>query len=371
MTRKVAIVTGTRAEYGLLTSLMEACQAHKNLEAGFVVTGTHFQEACGHTVDDIRRDGFPIWAECPFYDRIGDDFDALPAALSAAIRELDRAFKATAPDMVVVLGDRLEALAGALAAYYRRIIVAHIHGGEKTDGHIDDGARHAITRLAHLHFPATEESAQRLRNMGEEDFRIHRCGAPGLDHLAKLPPATSVDPPFYMLLFHPETIKWQAAGEQTETIISALLKQPLNIVALYPNGDPGSSAIIKVLEKYASRIQLHKHMVRYEFLKALSTAKALIGNSSCGLIEACFLKAPVLHLGKRNRDREHGANVLFRPITEEAINDGLQTIQSPSFRETLQKAPCPWGDGRAGERMAAILSEVALDEALLGKKIDL
>ena len=311
------------------------------------------------------------------------DFSMLPPALGRAVTELHRAFTAKQAELVVVLGDRLEAMAGALAAYYGRIPLAHLHGGELSDYHLDDATRHAITRLAHLHFPATEESAARLRRMGEEAYRIHAFGAPGLDALRTLEPAAkhtvlkryglTADRPFGIFLFHPETTQWEHAGEQARTILATLRKSNLDILALYPNGDPGSERIIKTMEAYMETsgppLVIRRHLEREQFLQALTVADVLVGNSSCGLIEASFTGTPVLNLGERNRGREHGENVVFAEIETEAINHALDQVLTEAFRSNARQAPCPWGDGTAGARIAGFLADVSLGPALLAKRL--
>ncbi len=379
MMRRIAVVTGTRAEYGLLRPVVEALHAIPHVTAGLVVTGVHLHEEYGRTIDAITEDPFDLWGTVPMYEKLGGDFTALPRALAAGLEGLDHIYAERRPDIAVVLGDRLEAMAAALAAFYRRIPVAHLHGGETSDFHIDDSTRHAVTRLAHLHFPATELSAERLRRMGEEAFRIHRCGAPGLDALRRLQRLPKADvltqygfapnKPFVLFLFHPETTRWQQAGDQAACILTVLARADVQVLALYPNGDPGSDTIIEILESHAASIAVRRHLARDDFLQALANADVLVGNSSCGLIEGSYTGTPVLHVGERNAGREHGDNVIFAPIQPAAVEHGLARAMKTAFREQARRAPCPWGDGEAGPRIAKILARVELGPELLAKRL--
>ena len=379
MTRRIAVVTGTRAEYGLLRPVLEALVRRPGVKAGLIVTGVHLSREYGYTRRDIAREGFPIWAVVPIYRKLGRDFSELPAALARATAGLDRAYRKCAAQIAVILGDRLEAFAAAQAGYFGHIVVAHIHGGEKSDHHLDDATRHAISRLAHLHFPASAESADRLARVGEEPFRIHCAGAPGLDALARMEPVPrecvaaryglDAHRPIAVFLFHPETADWRRAGAQAARILAAMRARKLQVVALYPNGDPGSDAIIARLQRQAAPIAIRRHLPRGEFLQLLAQTDALVGNSSCGLIEASFLGTPTLNLGQRNRGREHGANVVFAPIERAAIARGLATVLAPRFKARARRAPCPWGDGTAGVKIAAVLARVKLDARLLSKRL--
>jgi len=378
--RRVALVTGTRAEYGLLKPVLLELNRKPEVEAGLLVTGVHLNPEYGWSKKEIEADGVPVWATIQMYGKdLGKNFASLPSALSKALSGLSAVLEETGPEIVVVLGDRLEALAGALAAFYRRTAVAHLHGGENSAFHLDDTTRHTITRLAHLHFPATQVSAERLRRTGEEDFRIHVCGAPGLDAMRNLEPrpkneimdAFGLSPqrPFVIFLFHPETVRWREAGHQARLILEILCARNLEILALYPNGDPGSPGIVETLKEFASRVTVRRNLAREDFLQALLAADALVGNSSCGLIEASFKGTPVLNVGERNRGREHGKNVLFVPGERKAIEKGLSRVLDPEFKKRAQKAPCPWGDGTAGKRIAEVLAEVPVDSKLLAKRL--
>jgi GDP/UDP-N,N'-diacetylbacillosamine 2-epimerase (hydrolysing) len=377
--RSIAVVTGARAEFGLLVPIVAALARRRDVDVGFVITGVHLAGRYGRTRNDVVRAGFPVWAAVPMYATLGASFAQLPAAIAKAVRGLDRVFAARKPALVLVLGDRPEAFAAATAAYFGRIPLAHVHGGEKSDFHLDDATRHAITRLAHLHFPATRQSAARLRRMGEEPWRIHLTGAPGLDALRAMPRPErdavarrhGIDParPFVTLLFHPETGAWRRAGAQARTILAELARARLQTIALYPNGDPGSDAIIRAIGARGGRIAAAAHLPRDEFAALLAATDALVGNSSCGLIEGSYLGTPVLNLGERNVGREHGANVVFAPVAPAAIRRGLATVLSARFRRRAREAPCPWGDGRAGEKIARILATVPLDARVLAKRL--
>lgn len=384
MRRKIAVVTGTRAEYGILKPLLEKIKGSNSLELNLIVTGMHLLEKYGLTINEIRKDGLKIDAEVQMY--VGDESD--PAyygrALGCGIEGFTEALLRVKPDILVVIGDRLEALAATLAASSLRISIAHIHGGDKTDsGHIDESIRHAVTRFAHIHFPATEEHANRLAKMGEEPWRIHRVGALGLDSIVnqqsfskeELASRLNITPlePIIACVFHPVHLEKETSGLQMREILEALEELRMQTVIIYPNNDAGSQDIIAEIRKNANLpfVRVFPTLPHLEYISLLKHADVLIGNSSSGIIEAPSIGLPVVNIGSRNVGREHADNVIFVNANKEQIIKGIRKgLYDHSFKEKVKQCKNPYGDGKATNRIIRVLSKIKINRKLLLKKIN-
>lgn len=384
--RKILIVSGARSELGLLEPIHHAIAARPDLAPLLAITGVHLLDEYGRTADSIE--GMPVFTEFPFYES-GHPCEAqLATAMARGVEGANRALEESGADLLLVLGDRAEATAAALAAHARGTAIAHVHGGEKTDsGHVDEGFRHAVTRWAHLHFAATEDAARRLLAMGEEEWRIHRVGAPGLDDvpairaagtdpaseiLARLGGGTAGD--FGLFVFHPDRLHRETSGDTAAMILDELLEVVGHVVALYPNSDPGSEAVLRVLheyrERYASRITLCPSLVRADYLALLNAAVVMAGNSSSGIIEAPSLGLPVVNIGERNRDREHGDNVLFVDADRSLVAAALRRARDDAaWRQRCEAGDNPYGEGVAGQRIAEVIANVAFDERFYRKLV--
>jgi GDP/UDP-N,N'-diacetylbacillosamine 2-epimerase (hydrolysing) len=294
--------------------------------------------------------------------------------LGTMVTAFTDALESERPDVVLLLGDRGEMLAGALAAIHLNIPVAHIHGGERS-GTVDEPVRHAISKLSHLHFAATREAADRLVRMGETAANVHVTGAPGLDGLtdAELPDRTEVmrlhglDParPFALMVYHPVLQEAATAADDTRRILNSVTDAGLQVLALMPNADAGSDGVRAVLAeaKGAPDITVRTHLARPAFVAAMAHADLMIGNSSAGIIEAASFGTPVLNVGPRQNLRERNANVLDVEATEAALAGGITHLLAQGRRAPQNV----YGDGRAGPRIATLLATVPLDAALLMK----
>lgn len=375
MVRKISIITGSRAEYGLLKPVMKAIEAKEGLKLSVIACGMHLRPEFGYTVSEIKRDGFSIEAEL---SERGDD---LAASFGQSLIGLSEAIAKIKPDLILVLGDRFEALAGAVAGAVRNIPIAHIHGGDKTDsGHIDESIRQAITSFAHLHFAATRQSANRIKQMGEEGWRIHQVGSPALDAILQSPFASEVEvaqtlgldlnKPIIVVLQHPVSLEYEQAGWQMEQTMAALKQFNAQTVVIYPNSDPGYEQMIKVIENYQSRfnLQIHKSIPHSLYLGLLKTASALVGNSSSGIIEAPSFGLPAVNIGSRNRGRQHAENLILVDYNiQEILKAVKRVIEDKDFKAKARQCINPYGDGYAGQRIAAILAEIPIDKRLLHK----
>ncbi|MCD6461144.1 MAG: UDP-N-acetylglucosamine 2-epimerase (hydrolyzing) [Thermoplasmata archaeon] len=388
--KKVCVVTGTRAEYGLLKPVMRAVENHPSLELQVVATGMHLMPEFGMTYREIERDGFRIEGKVEMILG-GDTKKAMAKSVGVGILGLSEVMDTLAPDVVVVLGDRVEALAGALSAVYMGIPLAHIHGGDSARAGMDEYARHAITKLAHLHFVATEKSAERIVKMGEEREKVFVVGAPGLDTILHTPllsreeacERAGLDPgqPYLLVVQHPVSTDPHRAGEEMRITLEALDEVGVQFVLIYPNADAGGAAMIEVIKEYRNRYASgseggHPLMRAYEslehtlYLSLLKHASAMVGNSSSGIIEAPSLGVPVVNIGTRQEGRERGDNVLDVPPVKESIVEAVRrALEDEEFIRKAGNTVNPYGDGHAGERIARILADVEITPELLRKKL--
>ncbi|MEF8790159.1 MAG: UDP-N-acetylglucosamine 2-epimerase [Haloarculaceae archaeon] len=380
--RRVLVLTGTRAEYGLLRSSMAAIRAHEDLTLQVVATGMHLSPRHGTTVEEIREDGFDV-DRTVLMQVDGDTGRAMAKSLGLGTTGLAEAFESLDPDVVLLLGDRDEALAGALAASHMNVPVAHVHGGDATHGGtIDDSIRHAITKFAHLHFPASERSAERIRRLGEAPWRVRTVGAPGLDDVLTgeydAPDAVlgryDLDPdrPLVLVVQHPVTTQSDRAGEQMAATLDAVASVDATAVVVYPNADAGGDRMIDEIESNpsADSFRTFRSLPRREFLGLLAAADAMVGNSSSGIIEAPSFGLPVVDVGPRQDGRERAENVVHVPHDETAIREALdRCLSEGTLRDRAADAANPYDHGGAGERICERLAEVPLDETLLRKEL--
>jgi UDP-hydrolysing UDP-N-acetyl-D-glucosamine 2-epimerase len=368
--RRVCFVTGTRAEFGLMASTLAAIRGHAGLELQLVVTGQHTQASRGRTIGEIRRAGWTIDATVPWPEAATPG--ATARATGAAMARLAKVYETLAPEVVLVVGDRVEAFAAASAAHIGGHVVAHVHGGDRALGQVDDALRHAISKLAHLHFAATPASGARLFAMGEDRWRVRVVGAPGIDGIRTdagdsraFLGSLGVDASdFVLLLLHPTEASEAAEARRTRRLIAETRRAfggP--IVALLPNNDPGAEGIARALRS-SREGKLVTHAERPAFLGLLRDCRALIGNSSSGIIEAGAFGTPVLDVGPRPTGRERGPNVVH------AEDDELPAAIRRVLRQ--QRTPVrlhPYGGGGAGRRIASVLASVPLDARLRRKLI--
>jgi len=282
------------------------------------------------------------------------------------------------PDILLVLGDRSEMLAGAIAATYLGIPIAHIHGGD-ISGNVDEPVRHAITKLAHIHFPATQESAQRIIKMGEEPWRVHVVGAPGLDLISTVLAQNEqigkkykldLNKPLLIVIQHSVVTEANQASAQIVETLEAIKELGHQTVIIYPNADAGGRRMIDVIKRYedCSFIKVFESIPHMDYLKILSMARAIVGNSSSGIIEAPSLGVSVVNIGNRQFGRQRGQNVIDVDYKKEEI---IRAVRGILNRTCKNKLPVDniYGDGKAGERIAKVLSETVLEERLLKKRM--
>lgn len=382
--RKVAIITGTRAEFGVMESIVQAIQRRGRIDGRIIVTGMHLLKKFGHTIDDIREKGYRIDAQVKMQTG-RDDAAAQAGAVGRGIQGIAKAIERLTCDIVVVLGDRIEAFAGAAAGMLARRAVAHIHGGDRAPGDLDEAMRNAITRLAHIHFAASQDAADRLRRMGEPPERIHLVGAPGLDairvfrraegkshgsreRLGELIGQVAVQP-YAVLVQHAHGRAADVEAKVVRAAISAVEACGLAGVAIWPNSDPGHDGIVRELKKLRGRAdwRVFRSLVREDYLRTARHAAVLVGNSSSGIIEAGSLGINAVNIGRRQEGRLRcGANVIDTAESRAAI---VRAIKTALQRPRPDPNRSIYGDGRAGERIARILERVPLGPDLLHKAL--
>lgn len=371
--RHIVYITGTRADFGLMQSTLFRIDGDPRLSLSVVATGMHLDPAYGGTVAEIKQAGLRIAAQVG----IGAGLPS-GALMGANVGRMLTGFipvlQAEAPDVVLLLGDRGEMLAGAIAAIHLNIPVAHIHGGERS-GTVDEPVRHAISKLSSLHLVATSESRNRLIAMGEAELNIHVVGAPGLDGLGSLPRRDrlaligeyGLDPTraIALLVYHPVLQEAAAAGAHVATIVESLLAAGTQVIALKPNSDAGSEAVRERLEVYAAegRVILFTHLPRIAFVEFMAAADVMVGNSSSGIIEAATFGTPVINIGSRQNLRERNANITDVGVEREDISTAI----AAALGRRRYPVSNVYGDGHAGERIAELLATADLAALSSGK----
>lgn len=380
MTRKICIVTTTRADYGYLRPIIRELLRADDVELQVIAGGTHLVPAYGMTIREIEADGIPIAAKVEIGGEGGTPL-SIATATANSVAVFAQVYDRLQPDILVLLGDRYEILGAALARLPFVRSIAHIAGGESTEGAIDDSIRHALTKLSHLHFVATEEYARRVIQMGEEPWRVTVSGAATLDNvhavadlsdgqveaLIGMPLCESL----LLTTFHPETLAPERTTRQIQAFIEALETLDLPVVCTYPNADAYAGEIVEAVRRFVGRRPAARVFVSSlgtrGYFAVMRRAAAMVGNSSSGIVEAASFGLPVVNIGDRQRGRTHGANVLHAPCEPIAIVDAVRTALSPKFRQMARQSGNPYGDGHAAARIATVLRSVPLDDALVRK----
>ncbi|WP_148255164.1 UDP-N-acetylglucosamine 2-epimerase [Aidingimonas lacisalsi] len=383
--RRLWVLTSTRADYGLLYWLLREIDGDDDLELQLAVTGSHLSAEFGETVKDIERDGFHVYRRMEIL-LSSDTRIAMTKAMGLAMLSCGEALAEDRPDMVVLLGDRFEIVPVALAAVTHGVPVAHLHGGETSRGALDDYFRHAVTKLASLHFPATETYRRRILQMGESPERVYNYGAPGLDHLHRSEPVSrealsevlelSLDRPTAIVTYHPVTIESdRATASPVSALLAALDARPdLQVVFSKANADARGRAINTVLaqwcEAHPERSRLFDNLGQRLYHACLHHLDLMIGNSSSGLVEAPSFRLPVVNVGSRQEGRLLADNVISVADTVAAISQGIGQALDPAFQASIAEMSNPYdhfGDGSASRRIKDVLKQIPLDVALMKK----
>ncbi len=380
---KFAIVTGTRAEYGILKPLLKSINCTEGFRLQLIVTGTHLIKDMGFTIKDIKKDNYVITDTIEMYKENIKDARYYGNALARGIYGFTKTFVSLNPDWVIVYGDRLEMLAATLAAATLAIPIAHIYGGDKTDsGHIDESIRHSITRFANIHFTATKEHSDRLIKMGEEPWRIYKVGALSLDNIMKFRFKTREETlkelgldykkKIMVCLFHPYNIEKLNAGKHMRLIMEALNNLNIQTVMIYPNNDAGNQEIIREIEKNRNKhyLTIFKNLPYPKFINLVKNSDALIGNSSSGIVETPSLKVAAINIGERNRFREKSENIIFVDVNKKQIIHAIKkALFDERFKKQVNSCKNRLGDGNTNKKIINVLKNLRIEKRLMQKKI--
>jgi UDP-hydrolysing UDP-N-acetyl-D-glucosamine 2-epimerase len=374
--RTIAVVTTSRADYSHLYWPLKDLAAHPDVDLKLIVLAAHLSPEFGCTVQEIERDGFPIAAriEC----LLSSDSDVgMAKTLGLAVLGLTDVLAQMRPDLMLLIADRYEMLAPASVALTLRIPVAHIEGGEVSEGAIDDAVRNALTKMAHLHFTSTHAARERVIRMGEEPWRVLRAGAPSLDHVRRSTLLTreqlqtsslqiELKPKLTVVAYHPVTLLQDTTSE-AHALFAALEQIPGQIIFCYPNADAGSHNLMQRARSFCqARNDAHVfvNLSSVTYWSLLREATLLLGNSSSGIMEAASFELPVVNIGLRQYGRERARNVLDALPSVESILERIALAESAVFRTSIQDMENPYGDGHASERIVDVLTTVPLDTLL-------
>jgi len=374
--RRIGVVTTSRADYSHLYWPLRELAAHPAVELGVFTLGAHLSPEFGSTLREIERDGFPILAriEC----LLSSDTDTgMAKTIGIAILGLADALTAWRPDLLLLIADRYEMLAPASVAVALRIPIAHIEGGEISQGAIDDQVRNALTKLAHLHFTSTPLARRRVIAMGEEPWRVTRAGAPSLDHLlrSKLLGRAALEarlgltltPPTLLAAWHPVTILRDTNAE-ADALFAALALAPGQLLFVYPNADAGSLALIERTRALAAarpHTHIYVNLGAVTYWSLLGQVDLMVGNSSSGIMEAASFALPTVNVGMRQQGRERAPNVIDAPAESAQILRAIDRALRPEFRAALSGMSNPYGDGTAASTIVRVLTTVPLDGLLI------
>jgi UDP-N-acetylglucosamine 2-epimerase (non-hydrolysing)/GDP/UDP-N,N'-diacetylbacillosamine 2-epimerase (hydrolysing) len=383
--RKIAVFTGTRAEYGLLYWVIKGIQESDLSELQLYAGGMHLSPEFGYTVNQIIDDGFPITEKMEFL-LSSDTPVGIAKSMALALIGAAEALERHKPDLLVLLGDRFESMALAQAAMLACIPIAHIHGGETTEGLIDEAVRHSMTKMSHFHFTTTETYKKRVIQLGEKPDTVFNVGAPGIDSIIKLPLmdkdslAKSINfdlsSKYFMITYHPVTLEASGSSQALLTLNQALESFPdFNCIITYPNADTHGRELIKILDdfkkKNPDRVLLVQSLGQLRYLSLLKYCTAVIGNSSSGLIEAPTFNVPTINIGNRQKGRIAGETVIQCGHSLEDIKGAIKIAISPKFKLCCKQAKNPYGNGDSSIHIVKELLSCSLDKSIVKSFYDI
>lgn len=383
--RNIAVFTGTRAEYSLLFFLLKLLENDEDINLQLFVGGSHLSYKFGHTVDQIILDGFEITQKLDFL-LPSEDENTVAKSLALAITTASDAIVEHSPEAIVLLGDRSEALGVAQAAMLNRVPIVHIHGGEVTEGAYDDAIRHAISKLSHIHFTATEVYRQRVIQLGENPEHVFNVGAPGIDSIKQLnllsreelstQLANKLVKPYFLVTYHPVTLSKNGAVDGLKHLLLALEHfKEFQIIITYPNADNFGNEIIECLNRYAKqhqeRVVLVKSLGQLRYLSAIKHAAAVVGNTSSGLIEVPSFNVPTVNIGNRQKGRIAGASVIHCEDNFEAISYAIKKAISSGFKNAIASTSNPYGHGGSSQAIYSKIKTTKFDGIIHKKFFDL
>lgn len=374
--RKICVVTGTRAEYGLLSRLMRLIDESADCQLQVIATNMHLLPEYGNTYQEIERDGFHIDAKVPMR-KLSDDAYGVIDSMAEEMKGMNEVLRQLHPDMVVILGDRYEMLVTATVAMLQRIPIAHLHGGEISEGAVDDSIRHAITKMSSLHFTSTEDYRHRVIQLGEQPDRVFYVGAVGVENLKTIPLLSkreledslsfTFDRETILVTYHPVTLGNRSSKDEIDDFLSALdAFMGLKVLFTMPNSDQGSDVIRQTIDTYCSmhpnRCKCYSSLGLKRYLSVLQYVEAVVGNSSSGILEVPSAHIPTLNIGDRQKGRTHGDSVYDCTSDKESVIKGLDMVLSSSFKEIALKASNPYDKENTAQSVFDVISTYPLDE---------
>lgn len=380
--RKIAVITGIRADYGIIYPVIKEIQKHRDLKLELIVAGTHLSHEFGYTIKEIENDKFKVAAKVDML--LSDNTGArMGKSIGVGILGFTQTFEILKPDITLLIGDREEMLAAAVASLCMDIPVAHIHGGEiGTGGHIDESVRHAITKFAHIHFAVTKKSAERINRLGEENWRVHFVGAPFMDNIKQkrftgsneLKKKIDLDlsEPLIVVIQHPLTLESKNSKTHMQITMEAVAHFRLPTIVIYPNADAGSQDIIQVIKQYERYpyIKVFKNFTPRDYLGILKIAGVVVGNSSSGIIETPAFGLPAVNIGIRQLGREMSENIINVGYDKKEIENAIrQSLFNEAFRVKAKNCQNFYGTGGSSQKIVKILADITLDSKLLHKKM--
>jgi GDP/UDP-N,N'-diacetylbacillosamine 2-epimerase (hydrolysing) len=379
--RKIAVVTGTRAEYGLLKNTLFKIKESSNLELQLIVTGAHLSENFGNTINEILEDGFEVDEKLPIL--MGSSTKSnMAKEMGLLMVQLSQTFERLKPDILLILGDRYEIFAAVTTAMTMNIPIAHISGGEVTEGAIDEQIRHSITKVSHIHFPGAEVYAKNISKMGEEPWRIFNVGDPGIENIKstkflnkeelKKQLDVEINDETLLVTYHPVTLEIDKISYQVENLIEALSKINKKMIITYPNADNGGEHIIKRLqefEKINPKVKLFKNLGVLRYLSVMRLCGAVVGNSSSSLVEAPYLKVPAVNIGNRQKGRLMADNIICSDNESLDIIRAINEALSIEFKEKVKNTKSLYGEGNTSEEIVKVLENIEINDKLLKKKL--
>jgi UDP-N-acetylglucosamine 2-epimerase (non-hydrolysing)/GDP/UDP-N,N'-diacetylbacillosamine 2-epimerase (hydrolysing) len=376
--RRISVTTGTRADYGVLRPILFEIQKNTKLELFLIVTGMHLSKKHGKSINEIIKDGFSVFRSFNMIPKADSKFEATKQ-LGTSIINFSKIFEKLQPDINVVLGDRDEMLASSIAAYHANIPNAHIHGGDRSQGGIDEYNRHAITKMSNFHFAASQKSRTRIIKMGENQKYVYFTGSPSIDEIIsnKITNKNELEKKYshlfsgneIILLQHSVTTQIQYSQKHILQTLTAIKNLGIKTIAIAPNSDPGNTAIFNALKTFAKKnnfMDFYENVPRSDFLGFLKYGGVLVGNSSSGMIEASYFNIPVVNIGIRQKGRERGNNVIDVGNSKDAI---FTAIHKSLKKNVYQKNKKIYGNGHTAKKIVKYLENVKLSDELLKKQI--
>jgi GDP/UDP-N,N'-diacetylbacillosamine 2-epimerase (hydrolysing) len=374
MSRTICVVTGTRAEYGLLRWVMQGIQDDPALTLQVMVTGAHLSPEFGLTYRDIERDGFHIDSKVEMLTS-SDTPVGIAKSIGLGTIGFADALDRLKPDLLVVLGDRFEIFAAVSAALVARIPVAHLHGGETTEGAFDEALRHSITKMSHLHFVAASEYRRRVIQLGEQPDRVFQVGGLGIDNIKRLALldraqleqsiAFKLGPKNLLITFHPVTLEQASAEQQMAELLAALDQlEDTHLIFTMPNADTDGRALIKMVEQFVvdrPHARAYTSLGQLRYLSCIALVDGVVGNSSSGLAEVPSFRKATVNIGDRQKGRLQASSVINCEPTRDAIGAALAQVFDAGFQATLDATVNPYGDGGASEKVVQTIKSISLD----------